>query len=167
MNRQQLVSAIEQTSSFSPERARIDLEQYCTDASAAVELAFIAGVMHDDLNGRLVLDLGTGTGRLALACLFLGAGVAVGIEVDPVASALAWKNAGALGLENRFHVVTGDVHALPSRLTAAGTTGSAAREGITVVMNPPFGVHGRGADLKFLQVAMALPEADAIYSIHL
>ena len=38
-------------------------------------------------------------------------------------------------------------------------------EKIIIVSNPPFGVHNRGVDTKFLEKALKI--ADIIYSIHL
>ncbi|MBN2150882.1 MAG: 50S ribosomal protein L11 methyltransferase, partial [Candidatus Lokiarchaeota archaeon] len=78
---------------FEPASAKVALEQYATDAIAAVELVFNAGFVHDDLHGRLVIDLGTGTGRLAISALCMGAWRVVGLEVDPDALALARENA--------------------------------------------------------------------------
>ncbi len=160
MNKRQLVSFIEQMRTFDAASAKVELEQYATDAIAAVELVFIAGFMHDDLYGRLVIDLGTGTGRLAISALCMGAGNVIGIEIDPDALALAKENARAFGLERRLALLLGDVSALPlapSRLAG----------GATILMNPPFGVQTKGADARFLRAAMAIAGVDVIYSIHL
>jgi ribosomal protein L11 methyltransferase len=45
-----------------------------------------------DLAGRSVLDVGTGTGVLAIAADRLGAGRVVAVEIDPVAVAIARQN---------------------------------------------------------------------------
>jgi release factor glutamine methyltransferase len=56
-----------------------------------------------------ILDLGTGTGCLLLAALseFDGAW-GVGVDRDPAAAALAWRNAEALGLAGRCGIVAAD-----------------------------------------------------------
>ncbi len=55
----------------------------------------------DLLPGRL-LDVGSGTGILALAFLLLGGQAALGLDIDPLAVEAAQHNAGLNGLEQRF-----------------------------------------------------------------
>jgi ribosomal protein L11 methyltransferase len=64
--------------------------------------------------GARILDVGTGTGVLALAALRLSAGgvEAVALDLDPLATAAARANARANGLAARFHVFTGPLAAL-------------------------------------------------------
>ena len=71
--------------------------------------------------GDRVLDLGTGSGILSIAALVLGAGEAVGCDIDPKASRVAMENAGFNHVENAFRVETGDiVRDLPLREALAG-----------------------------------------------
>jgi ribosomal protein L11 methyltransferase len=62
--------------------------------------------------GVRVLDVGTGTGLLALAALRLGAGLAVGFDLDPLAppEALHWARHNSLAED--FHLFTGPIEAL-------------------------------------------------------
>ena len=60
--------------------------------------------------GDRVLDLGTGSGILAIAALLLGAEQAVGCDIDPKAARVAAENASYNGVEGRFQVYTGDVN---------------------------------------------------------
>ena len=59
--------------------------------------------------GDRVLDLGTGSGILSIAALVLGAGAAVGCDIDPKASRVALENAGYNGVAPAFRVETGDI----------------------------------------------------------
>jgi len=160
LNKRQLISVIEQLKTFDASMAKVRLEQYPTDAIAAVEMVFIAGFLHDDLHDRLVLDLGTGTGRLAISALCMGARLAIGIEIDEDAIVLARENAREFRMLHQFHLVQGDVLAMPAALKRAPFK-------CTILMNPPFGVQEKGADARFLRAAMAIDGVEVIYSFHL
>lgn len=60
--------------------------------------------------GDTVLDLGCGSGILSIAALALGAGTAVGVDIDPKAVDVAYENAGLNGIgRDRYLVRAGDV----------------------------------------------------------
>ena len=60
--------------------------------------------------GDRVLDLGCGSGILAIAALVLGASRAVGVDIDPKAADAAFENAALNGLgADRLSVYAGDV----------------------------------------------------------
>lgn len=129
------------------------LEQYSTPADIAAHLVHLA-----DLNGDLdgvVVDLGTGTGTLALGAALRGPRRVIGIERDPAALALARDN------ERRVAPATGI-----DWLLADATRPPLGGSGATVLMNPPFGAqHGNeGADRRFLDATREF--ADVVYSIH-
>ena len=81
------------------ESTRLALE--CIDARAA-ELSA----------GSRVLDVGTGTGVLALAALSLGCGFACGLDVDPLAGEEARRNARRNDLSGQLVLFTGTPDAL-------------------------------------------------------
>ncbi len=56
-----------------------------------------------------VLDLGCGSGILAIAALVLGSGTALGCDVDPKAPDIALGNAALNGVEDRLEVLAGNV----------------------------------------------------------
>jgi ribosomal protein L11 methyltransferase len=58
--------------------------------------------------GDFVLDLGSGSGILALAAVKLGAARAIGIEIDPEANIVATRNASRNGVEDAVEFVDGD-----------------------------------------------------------
>ena len=60
--------------------------------------------------GDKVLDLGCGSGILAIAALALGASRAVGVDIDPKAADVAFENAALNGIgPDRLSVYAGDV----------------------------------------------------------
>ena len=60
------------------------------------------------LPGDLVLDLGSGSGILALAAVKLGAARAVGIDNDPEANVVAARNASRNGVEDAVEFLDGE-----------------------------------------------------------
>jgi len=58
--------------------------------------------------GARVLDLGSGSGILAIAAVRLGAASAIGIEIDPEANEVADRNAARNGVADRVRFLAGD-----------------------------------------------------------
>jgi len=127
------------------------LEQYTVSESVAATMLYLAAYTHGDIVDKRVLDLGCGTGRLALGCAFLGAESVVGVDIDKLAVKLAAENSAKLGFKTKVDWIAGDVNAVDGRFD-------------TVLQNPPFGVQKRGADRIFLEKALQV--ADAVYSLH-
>ncbi len=125
------------------------LEQYTIPADLAAEILFTACYAHDDIEGKRVLDLGTGTGRLALGASILGARTVLGVDIDAPSIHVASQSARVLGVEADW--VVGDIGIIRGSFD-------------TVLMNPPFGTKQPHADIQFLQCAQSL--APVIYSIH-
>src|SRR3989442_2599006 len=76
------------------ESPNLKLEQYPVSSEVASELLYMAGFEHNDLDGR-VLDLGTGTGRLAIGATLMVAEQDAGVDEDKRALALARANSEA------------------------------------------------------------------------
>jgi putative methylase len=130
-------------------KPKVNFEQYTTPADLAADLLFRACYTYGDINGKSVIDLGAGTGRLAIGAAILGARSVVGIDVDSVALHVASSNS------RRMHVqvdwVIGDIESIRNLFD-------------TVIMNPPFGTKQEHADVRFLRVALGIGKV--IYSIH-
>jgi putative methylase len=123
---------------------RPEWEQYRTPDAVAADLLWLAaedGAIRD----RNILDLGCGTGVLAIGAALLGARLAAGVDVDPAAVATAQEAAAALGVRERTWFVVSDLAAWHADAGAFDT----------VVMNPPFGAQAanRHADRLFLDRA--------------
>lgn len=67
-------------------------------------------ILDADVEGKEVIDMGTGTGILAILCKMCGAGKVSGIEIDPFAYENAVENARLNGTE--LNLVCGDASAL-------------------------------------------------------
>ena len=59
--------------------------------------------------GERMLDIGTGSGILAIAALKLGAAQAEGVDIDPMCVRTAGENAQRNGVQDRFKVLVGDL----------------------------------------------------------
>jgi ribosomal protein L11 methyltransferase len=69
--------------------------------------------------GSRVLDLGSGSGILAIAAVKLGAARATGIEIDPDVEPIAGANVARNGVADRVTCLTGDAAALAPLLAPA------------------------------------------------
>ena len=80
---------------------KAQLEQYTISPSVASTMLYIAAYANNDIIGKTVLDLGCGTGRLALGASYLGAGDVVGVDVDRLAIKTAVENSLKVGLAEK------------------------------------------------------------------
>jgi len=130
------------------QKPNLKLEQYPVSPEAASELLYLAGFENNDLDGR-VIDLGTGTGRLAIGAALMGAKEIVGVDVDEQALALAKENAETAEVEVGW--IQSDIEKIKGKFDS-------------VIMNPPYGTRTIHADTGFLEKAFQL--APVVYSIH-
>ncbi|MEM2207873.1 MAG: METTL5 family protein [Sulfolobales archaeon] len=128
------------------------LEQYRTPGDIAALMVWEAN-LRNDLSRGVVVDMGCGTGVLTYGSLLLGASNALCLDIDWSALYVAKENLAVFS--GRFDLVAGDAKHLPMRPLL---------DKCTVIMNPPFGVKKRGADVEFLNVALS--ECFTVYSLH-
>lgn len=127
---------------------KLDLEQYPLSPQVAAQVLHTACVFND-ITGKIVLDLGTGNGVLAIGADLLGAKESIGLDIDRESLRTAVLNAQT----SKCHVewVLGDIETMRGLVD-------------TVLMNPPFGARQIHSDMRFLSVALKL--APVIYTIH-
>jgi len=127
------------------------LEQYTISPEAAAEILFMATYIYDAISDTQVIDLGCGTGRLAITAALLDAKHVVAVDIDKTAIKQAIKNAETLLAQRRIDWIIADIGAIRGSFD-------------TVLQNPPFGVQKRKADRKFLEKALQIGKH--IYSLH-
>ncbi len=127
------------------------LEQYTTPSNVAAETLYLAAYVYDDIIGKTVVELGCGTGRLAIGAALLGASKVFGVDVDGVAVRVAQKNAEMLGVKEKTHWIVADIDVVKGTFD-------------TTLQNPPFGVQRRRADRRFITKSLEL--SSTIYSFH-
>ncbi|OVE86316.1 METTL5 family protein [Natronolimnobius baerhuensis] len=150
LSRRSLARELESVADFADPSP--DLEQYLTPPEIAAHVCHLAALEGDC--SRPVVDLGTGTGMLAIGAALAGAERVVGVDIDSDALATARKNATRVDAAD-IEWVRGD-----------GTSPPLALENATVLSNPPFGAQrgNRHADRDFLEAAAEIGTVS--YTIH-
>jgi len=129
------------------ENPKISLEQYLTPAQMAADILHTAN-LNQDLEGKKVADIGTGTGIFAIGAALLGADVKA-FDKDRDALDLAEENAENLGMTEYIEFVETDVSDIEEEFD-------------TVLMNPPFSVH---SDIGIDFIRKAVEVSDAVYTV--
>jgi putative methylase len=121
------------------------LEQYATDSEVAATALWDA-YMKGDIQGRVIADLGAGTGILGIGALMLGAKKVIFVEKDDIST--LQRN---LGAKDRAIVMQMDISDFSEHCDV-------------VIENPPFGTQDKHADRLFLKKAFFI--APIVYSFH-
>jgi len=128
---------------------QISYEAYDLSPAAASNILFSADELFRDIRGCRILDLGCGSGILAIGAAILGAEDVVGIDINTESVRMARQNASQARVTVDF--IAGDIEAIRGYFDV-------------VVMNPPFGTRRKGSDVVFLTKAMKV--ARRVYSLH-
>ena len=96
---------------FDTDRVRITMDPGMAFGTGTHETTSLCLEALDALvqGGERVLDIGTGSGILAIAALRLGAREADGVDIDPMCVRTAGENAARNGVADRFRVLVGDL----------------------------------------------------------
>lgn len=154
MKLKQLEQHLQEVEGF--ENPKILLEQYPTRPHIAACMVHTMAYTFDDIEDKLIADLGCGCGVLAIGSAMLGAGAVTGFDVDQDALEQFQGNISDFEIDN-IDLVNMDIESLNEDWT---------NKFDTVIMNPPFGTkHNKGLDLKFLRTGIMMASG-AVYSLH-
>ena len=176
MKLKELQSRLEQVQTF--DRPKLQYEQYITTPHLASQILYNIDQMYDDLNEKMVCDLGCGTGMLSIGSAFMMADFILGFDIDSDALSICRKN---LDFFDLYDTTVIDLIQLDCK-TMSKLCLKYDNFFDTVVMNPPFGTKNQkiesnsteqedeelknlGIDLIFLKMASQLT-SHSIYSIH-
>lgn len=154
MKLKQLEQHLQEVEGF--ENPKILLEQYPTRPHIAACMVHTMAYTFDDIEDKLIADLGCGCGVLSIGSVMLGAGAVTGFDVDEDALEQFQGNISDFEIDN-IDLVNMDIESLNEDWT---------NKFDTVIMNPPFGTkHNKGLDLKFLHTGIMMASG-AVYSLH-
>ena len=139
------------------EKPQEKLEQYPTDPEVAAEMIWNAWMLKD-ISGKVIADLGTGTGILGLSAILMGAKKVFFVDIDEKSLEIAKENLSFLEKElsqklgQHAEFVCSEVKKFGKKVDV-------------VIENPPFGIQGKKhTDKEFIDEAMKL--APIIYTLH-
>ena len=134
-------------------KPKLELEQYPTPARVAADMLWFAGIEHDDIIGKNVLDLGCGSGTLAIGAAYMGAEEVTGLDIDCDSITIAKRNSSNFSLKEKCNWICMSVENCKLKNID------------TVIMNPPFGMRKESLskDRTFIEVALNLTKT--IYTI--
>ena len=155
MKLRELETHLQQVEAFN--KPKILLEQYPTRPHIAACMLHTMQSSYDDIEGKLIADLGCGCGMLSIGSIMLGAEFVIGIELDLDAIETCKENVSEFEIEN-IDIVQDDV--------TTDVSPQMVKKFDTVVMNPPFGTkHNKGIDMTFVKQGLSLAKT-AVYSLH-
>ncbi|XP_051877605.1 rRNA N6-adenosine-methyltransferase METTL5 isoform X1 [Pristis pectinata] len=155
MKLKELESSLQRVEGF--ERPKLLLEQYPTSPHIAARMLYTIHTTFDDIENKLVADLGCGCGVLSIGAAMLNAGLCLGVDIDEDALNIFYRNAEEFELAN-VDMVQYDI--------CSKSTDKLSKKFDTIIMNPPFGTkHNKGMDMIFLKSALDMART-AVYSLH-
>jgi putative methylase len=160
---------------------KFHLEQYTIEGKLASEILFFA---RQDICNNFVIDLGCGTGKLAIGAKLMGAKRVLGIDIDKETIEVAKFNVkqvlSIVGDEDRLNsygsynnepipfdndniiFMQNDINNVDKEFIDGYAPDKNVKN--IVIQNPPFGSQKKHADRIFLDKALDI--GDVIYTIH-
>ena|SRR3989338_264328 len=133
---------------------KVRREQYLMDSEIGASVLWNAHIL-GDIEGRVIADLGCGTGLLGIGVLLLGAKRVFFVDSDKKVLQIAKNNISKVKSEGYNMGKTEFVCQDISKLKMSADV---------VIQNPPFGTKVRHSDVIFLE--KALETAAVVYSFH-
>ncbi|WP_421077827.1 METTL5 family protein [Methanothermococcus sp. Ax23] len=149
------------------------LEQYTIEGKLASEILFFA---KEDILNNFVIDLGCGTGKLAIGAKLLGAKKVLGIDIDKETIEFAKENVKGMAHIDIVNKLNLDINDCINNIVFLQEDVKNINENFInkykpdeeikniVIQNPPFGSQKKYADRVFLDKALEI--GDVIYTIH-
>ncbi len=133
-------------------KPKVSAEQYITNSEIAATMLWSA-YMKGDIKGKVIADLGCGSGILGIGALILKAKKVFFVEKDKKLLEIVKENLRKIKSESsaRVEFICCDVADFSSKVD-------------TVIMNPPFGTKVRHTDTVFLKKAFEI--SNVVYSFH-
>jgi len=133
---------------------KVRQEQYQMDGEIGATIIWNASFL-EDIRGKVIADLGCGTGILGIGTLLLGAKSVFFVDFDKTALETAEKN--ILKVKSEGYSL-GDVEIINKDIRELKIKAD------VVIQNPPFGTKIKHNDLVFLKRAIEI--APVVYSFH-
>ncbi|MBI2654062.1 methyltransferase [Candidatus Woesearchaeota archaeon] len=133
---------------------KVRQEQYVMDSEVGASVLWNAYLL-GDVEGKVIADLGCGTGVLGIGALMLGAKHVLFLDID--------KNALKTAKNNLFKVKS-EGYKLGKAEFICKDIGKVKIKADIVIQNPPFGTKIRHNDAFFME--KALETASIVYSFH-
>jgi putative methylase len=142
---------------FEAGKVRERLEQHQTDPEIAAGIVW-AATFNKDISGKVIVDLGCGTGILGIAALIMGAKKVIFVDIDEKAVETAKSNLAFVEKELNVDF------SKKAKFVVEDVKKFSIKNIDLVLQNPPFGVKVKHADRVFLEKAMEI--SPVIYSFH-
>lgn len=151
VSRSQLEMLLQQLESF--QEPKPELEQYPITPQGASTILTVIANTYNDIQDKILADLGCGTGILAIGAALCGAKEVIGVDIDQRQLNIATKNAQKLHVNDKMRWIMSDIQDISLNVDV-------------IIQNPPFGVQraDRGMDIVFLKKALEC--AKIVYSLH-
>ncbi|BGP21845.1 hypothetical protein JCM10295v2_000720 [Rhodotorula toruloides] len=128
------------------EAPKREFEQYVTSAHLASRMIYTAATSFDDIDEKVILDLGSVTS----------------VDIDPDAVAIARGNVSSVEMEDHIEFIQAEIAPAGSKPTSEDDR---VFDPKAFAKSPPFGSWKKGIDMVFLEIACQLAK-HAVYSLN-